>query len=116
LVYQDIDHSPQPGTNFYRLKMMDKINTVSYSPVQKIFVSSKNDLIKIYPNPAHKKIIITGNMFSHNEISVFDLSGKLLWRKKLTTRQSIIEVDLPILSRGIYLVKAGDAVKKLIIR
>lgn len=116
LVYQDIDPSPKAGTNFYRLKMIDKINAVNYSTVQKVFVPSKNDLIKIYPNPAHKKIIVTGTMFSHSEISVFDLSGKLLWQKKLSARQSMIEVDLPILSRGIYLVKVGDAVKKLIIR
>ena len=55
-------------------------------------------------------------MFSQSEITLYDLSGKLLWRKKITTRQSIMEVDLPALSRGIYLIKAGDTVKKLVIR
>jgi hypothetical protein len=117
LDYQHIDPSPQTGTNFYRLKMIDKINTISYSAIQQIFVPSKNDLIKIYPNPAHKKIIITGNVFPQTELFLFDLSGKLLWRKNVPTNQSSLrEIDLPELSRGIYLLKIGDVVKKLIIR
>lgn len=116
LFYQHVDPSPHAGTNFYRLKMIDKMNTISYSAIQKIFIPSKNDLIKIYPNPAHKKIIITGNIFPHTELSLYDLSGKLLWNKKVANNQSMREVDLPDLSRGIYLLKIEDVIKKLIIR
>ncbi|MGZ8556825.1 MAG: T9SS type A sorting domain-containing protein [Chitinophagaceae bacterium] len=114
--YIHIDHSPQPKTNFYRLKMIDKNNAVTYSSVQKIFIPTKNDLIKIYPNPAHKKIIITGNISPHTGLSLFDLSGKLLWRKNIISNQNNMEIDLPDLSVGIYMIEIGGVVKKLVIR
>jgi hypothetical protein len=116
LDYRDIDLSPQPKTNFYRLKMIDKNNVVNYSAIQKIFIPSKNDLIKIYPNPASKKIIVTGNIPSLTHVSLLDLSGKLLWRKRIITNQYNTEIDLPDLSGGIYMLEIGDVVKKLVIR
>ena len=114
--YQDIDVSPQPKTNFYRLKMMDKSNVVTYSSIQKVFRPTKNDLIKIYPNPAHKKIILTGNIAPYTALSLFDLSGKLLWRKNIISNQNNVEIDLPDLSVGIYVIKIDGVVKKLVIR
>ena len=95
---------------------MDKSNVVTYSSIQKIFRPTKNDLIKIYPNPAHKKIIITGNIAAHSGLSLFDLSGKLVWRKTIITNQHNVEIDLPHLSVGIYMIEIGDVVKKLAIR
>ncbi|HKZ64823.1 MAG TPA: hypothetical protein VJ111_00640, partial [Chitinophagaceae bacterium] len=70
-VYQFIDLFPQPKTNFYRLKMIDKSNIVNYSAVHKIFIPLKNNLIKIYPNPASKKVFITGTLPALTEISLF---------------------------------------------
>lgn len=115
-LYRDIDLSPQSKTNYYRLKMFDKNNIVNYSAVQKIYIPSKNDLVKIYPNPAHKKIIITGKISSFTTLSLYDLSGKLLWEKRLITNHTTVEIDLPDLSRGIYILKVEDAVTKLFIR
>lgn len=115
-LYRDIDLSPQSKTNYYRLKMFDKNSIVNYSAVQKIYIPSKNDLVKIYPNPAHKKIIITGKISSFTKLFLYDLSGKLLWEKKLITNHTTVEIDLPDLSRGIYILKVEDAVTKLFIR
>ena len=113
--YQDIDLTPGPKTNYYRLKMLDKSGVVNYSAIQKIFISSKNDLIQIYPNPASKKIMVTGNRTPLSEIFLFDLSGKLLWRKKIITNQTSMEIGLPDLSDGVYVIKIGDVVKRLVI-
>lgn len=114
-LYHDVDLAPQPKTNFYRLKMIDKTNAVNYSSIQKIYIPIKNDLIKIYPNPAHKKIIVTGNIPRFTELTLFDLSGKLLLKNKIITNQNNIEIDLPDLSRGIYILKVGDTIKRLAI-
>jgi hypothetical protein len=116
LIFQDIDPYPQPGTNYYRLKMIDRINAVSYSPVQKIYIATKNDLVKIYPNPANKSITIKGNITSFPTLSLFDLSGKLIWKRTMTTHRPSLEIDLPALSKGIYLLRIGDVIKKLVIR
>ena len=114
-VYQDVDFAPQPKTNFYRLKMIDKTNVVNYSSIQKIYIPLKNDLIKVYHNPAHKKIIVTGNIPRFTELTLFDLSGKLLLRKQTITNQNNMEIDLPDLSRGIYILKVSDIIKRLAI-
>lgn len=114
-VYQDVDLAPQPKTNFYRLKMIDKNNVLNYSSIQKIYIPLKNDLIKIYPNPAHKKIIVTGNIPRFTELTLFDVSGKLLLKNKIITNQNNIEIDLTNLSRGIYILKVGDTIKRLAI-
>ena len=49
-------------------------------------------------------------------LSLFDLSGKLVWRKTIITNQHNVEIDLPALSAGIYMIKIGEVVKKLVIR
>lgn len=114
--YKEIDLSPDPQTNFYRLKMFDKNNVMDYSPIQKIFIPLPGDLIKIYPNPTRKKIIITGILPALADgISLHDLSGKLLWQKKVNTNQTRVELDLPDLPNGMYMLKIGNSFKKIAI-
>jgi hypothetical protein len=114
-VYQDIDPWPQPTTNFYRLKMIDKNNVINYSAVQTVFITRRNEQIKVYPNPTQKKVFVTGNLNAVNEISLFHLSGKLLFRKKVNANQQSLEIALPDLSVGVYVIKIGDTIKRLII-
>ena len=114
-VYQDIDPSPQPGYNYYRIRIIKKNNAVAYSSIQKVFVPGKNKVINIYPNPAGKKIFITG-ITSSPGLSLLDLSGKLLWQKRIITNQSSIEVELPSLPAGVYVLKVDETVKRLVIR
>lgn len=114
-VYSYIDASPLSGYNLYRLKIIKDDNKVVYSSVQRVFVPGKNENITIYPNPAHKKIVITG-ISSSPEISLLDLSGKLIWQKKVVTNQASIEVELPSLPLGVYTIKINQTARKLIIQ
>jgi hypothetical protein len=113
--YNSIDPSPVTNNNFYRLKIVRKDNEVSYSPVEKIYVPSINDRITIYPNPATKKIRVTGDI-SLSELFLFDLGGNLVWQKKTIGAQNMLEVDLPGLPAGVYVLRVGDSFKKLVIR
>lgn len=115
-LYDATDFSPLQKTNYYRLKMTDKSNVVNYSNILKVYIPTKNDLIKIYPNPANKKIFVRGTLEAITEITLFDLSGKLLLKKKAITNRNNMEIDLPDLSAGVYIIKVGDIVKRLIIR
>ena len=72
-------------------------------------------MINVYPNPANKKIIITGiTQFAH--LLLFDQAGKLVWQKSSVSNQGIIEIELPRLATGVYVLKIGEAVKRLVIR
>lgn len=114
-IYTYKDLSPQPGNNFYRIKIVKRNNVISYSVTRKVLVPGKNETINIYPNPATKKIFITG-ISSSAELSLLDLSGKLLWQKRIITNQSSVEVELPALPAGVYVLKVNETVKRLVVR
>ena len=114
-LYQYEDLFSEPNYNFYRLKIIGKDRRVIYSSILKVFIPTRNDPIKIYPNPAHKKIMVSGNI-SFTELCLFDLTGKLLFQKKNNNNQSSMNIDLPDLSAGVYMLKIGTVVKKLVIR
>ena len=114
-VYGYNDLQPAEGVNYYRIKVIKQSGVISYSAIKRVITPSKNEQINIYPNPASKKIFITG-VSTSSQLSVFDQAGKLVWEKKIIAPQNIIGVDLPSLSSGIYIIKIQDAVRRLIIR
>jgi hypothetical protein len=114
-IYQYSEASAKPGNNFYRLKLIRKNYAFTYSSIRKIFVTGQNETIEIYPNPANKKIFITGSNPS-SQLILFDVSGKLLWKKNIISSQGTAEVDLPLFSPGIYMIQIGHSVKRLVIR
>jgi hypothetical protein len=115
LTYTCTDPLPKPGYNTYRLKIIQKSNAVVYSPIQKIYVPGKNETVTVYPNPAGKKITITG-ITPGASLALSDISGQLVWQKKLITNQTSVEVDLPDLPAGVYILKVDDVAKRLVIR
>jgi hypothetical protein len=110
--YEATDRSPLPKTNFYRLKMTDINLVVNYSPIQKVYIAGGGDPIKVYPNPASGKITITGKVYA-DELTIYDLSGRLLWKKRIQSRQTVTEVLLPDLPAGVYLLRIGEKLSKL---
>ncbi len=58
---------------------------------------------QIFPNPFKDKLTISFADNEQHQISIFDLSGKCLIRKNITTAK--IEVDIRTLNAGMYLLK-----------
>lgn len=114
-LYQFEDMLPEPGNNFYRLKIIGRDRKVIYSSVLKVFMPTPNDPVNIYPNPASKKITVSGNI-SFTELYLFDMTGKLLLQKRNNNNQNSVDVNLPDLSAGVYMLKIGTVVKKVVIR
>jgi len=80
-----------------------------------------DDNIKLFPNPTKGAVTIQikGNIVLNN-ISIYDLSGKLLFNNSLPGGyQSSVNFDMSTFSRGIYFVKlnaeSATTVKKLIV-
>lgn len=114
-LYQYEDIFSESSNNFYRLKIVGKDRQVIYSSILKVFVSTKNDPVSIYPNPANKTIRVSGDI-SFAELHLFDLAGKLLLHKRNNNNQNSMAVDLPDLSAGVYMLRIGTVVRKLVIR
>ncbi len=64
--------------------------------------------VRIFPNPANKIINIESNM-PLNDISVFDISGKLI--KTAFTEHNVYQINVDNLKPGIYLISVSNEIK-----
>jgi hypothetical protein len=114
--YRYTDEHPNAATNLYRIKIIEKNNSLFYSPVRQLKWGQKNDRFTLYPNPATHQVIVTGDFSSLPTIRIFDASGKLKWDKKIVSNSDNISFDLSSLQAGVYIMQIGNEVKKLIVR
>jgi hypothetical protein len=56
--YMFVDRSPQPGINFYRLKIIDADGKTEYSKIVSIKTGDAQKSITVFPNPVTDKTII----------------------------------------------------------
>lgn len=97
------------GINFYRLKMVDRDAKYSYSPVVKVQVSTKADVLVMYPNP------ITGDYFTieparNNATSItytiYNNAGITIKEGTITRPSQKIPVDK--LGKGNYFIRLSN--------
>jgi hypothetical protein len=73
---------------------------------------TKNNLLKVYPNPA-KDYVVISNISKGENISVYDLSGKILFQTK--SPGNSLNINTSSYKNGIYLVKVGEKTTKIIV-
>ena len=113
--YDGYDNSPRIGDNQYQVRIRKYNNTYTYSPVKHLRYDAINQELDIYPNPATNKIVVNGEFSTGSILQILDLSGRLIWVKKLENNNHV-EVVLPKISRGIYFLQLNNRVGKLIVR
>jgi hypothetical protein len=111
-IYETSDISPVPGENIYRLQLKTADDHVFYSAQRKV-VFKFNPGFTIFPNPAKNKITITGKFIPGSQIRLVDLNGKMLAEKIIDTNLASVQMELPALSAGVYLIKIGEVVQKI---
>jgi hypothetical protein len=97
------------GVRFYRLKMIDKDGSFSYSPVRSVkFSDLKAGLINIYPNPAGNIITVTVNSEVQENVllTITNMQGQKLIQKTHVVDKGItnFEENINTLSKGTYIV------------
>ncbi|WP_207632802.1 T9SS type A sorting domain-containing protein [Foetidibacter luteolus] len=68
--YTYTDARPGAGTNFYRLKVIDKDGKYSFSPIIKLENSDEGFAAVVYPNPAADRLFLRFNVPVAQEVSV----------------------------------------------
>lgn len=112
--YSGIDDAPLNGINYYRLKMVDKDGTFTYSETIKINFAV-NNFVAVIPNPA-SDFIVVANAEQYKTLRLVDINGKEVRRfeKNINNRYNVTGI-----SKGIYLLQllTDDTmeVKKIII-
>jgi hypothetical protein len=101
--YQFVDVNPTlNGSNFYRIKQVDKDGRYSYTPIRLIKFDTKNIFI-VTPNPATNFI----NIYTSERglrINLFDGNGKKVASNVMSSGS--LQFNLSGLSKGIYMVVA----------
>ncbi|MDQ6763018.1 MAG: T9SS type A sorting domain-containing protein [Bacteroidota bacterium] len=104
---------------YYRLKMVDKDEKVTYSGIKNIRLTSKAFGVSVYPNPARQ--FSTVNIDLENESSIIlsltDATGQLIQKSQFNGFKGLNQkqVDLSKLASGSYVLKvnAGNEIQIL---
>lgn len=109
---------PSLGGNY--AVILTKGACVDTSACQNVVISSveenrKTSSITIFPNPTNGQVFIQleGISTTRETIQVYSLTGQLIIEEVVNSSQ--IEFDLSSFERGIYLVKYGQTIKKVVL-
>lgn len=106
--YRFIDKSPANGVNFYRLQIIDKDGTASYSKVVSITFPIFTSPFSIYPNPAKDFATIHfSKAVEKATIAVYDITGKAVITQSLNGSIKDYKLNTQTLPNGLYVVKVN---------
>jgi hypothetical protein len=95
-------------TAFYRLKQIDFDGKIEYSRIVQL-EKTKTGSAKVYPNPitnnSNLSIELTSDSKALVDISLIDISGRIVFQKKYDVTSDLINIPTQDLVRGIYFVK-----------
>jgi hypothetical protein len=103
--YSFTDLNPLPGTNFYRLKMVDIDRSAVYSRV--IAIKNENLLtLQLFPNPAKDVLQVQVPSLKKEMMRIFisDASGKIVYERDLQVNEGNNAISIPVLTLppGVY--------------
>lgn len=105
--YQFVDESPLFGTNYYRLKQVDKDGKEQIFRPQSVIISDEKIPFGVFPNPT-----ITSEFYVKVEdvdeatLVLFDLHGKNINFERISVTQTLVKIiPSSVLPEGTYLLK-----------
>jgi hypothetical protein len=117
--YSDLDPSPLPGPDYYRVLQVHLDGTASVSPVRKVIAGQGSGVtptgpeapgLWLSPNPATATLYVTigGSVSESLELRLVDVSGNILreWLFQKTAHNWIQQVDIGDLVAGTYFIQA----------
>ncbi|HEY0042139.1 MAG TPA: PQQ-dependent sugar dehydrogenase [Flavisolibacter sp.] len=102
-MYSYTHHTASKATAFYRLQLVGQDGSRSYSGVVKI--NSRSKQYQIFPTVVRdrKFYVVTDGAF--NKVEVLNSNGSLVYSKNIHGLAGQIEVQLPPLAKGLYVVR-----------
>lgn len=105
---------PIKGMNYYRLKQVDLDGSHSLSETRSIYFSKNQTGFVVLTNPIHANETLKIQSDKSQQISLLDLSGKLIWKKQVTEGWNAVE--MMGVKGGMYLVGNGESgFRKLVV-
>ncbi len=111
--YEAQDKEPYDGVSYYRLKQTDVDGAYSYSDVVTVSIAENKKFI-VYPNPASELITVeTGKNTKYKQIKVLNAAGQVVTTR--AAKYGTTKIDVSTLMSGVYFVKVGTEVRKVIV-
>jgi len=98
-------HQGSAGTVYFRLKMVDKDGSFTYSPIQKIRMTCGTS-VQVYPNPVDAQTTISG-LQAGMQVQLMNAEGQLLWTQKASG--NTVRVPVATFASGLYFIKVTDS-------
>jgi hypothetical protein len=106
--YSFTDNLLLSGTNYYRIKQVDKDGNYQYSSIQKVSMADVVKRWNLYPNPAKNNTTLFAlNNYNKAEISASDLNGKIVYHSIQNNIVAGQQITIPAqqLSKGVYIIR-----------
>ncbi|MEO6232305.1 MAG: T9SS type A sorting domain-containing protein [Ferruginibacter sp.] len=110
-LYNFIDSKPSENNNVYRLKLLDRDGSYSYSKIVVVKIE-KELVIKLSPNPSKSVTYITLSNTKKIEavVQLCDEMGKIIWKRKYQVNPgSPLKVDLYPYAAGNYFITVNTS-------
>lgn len=105
LSYKFVHNNPSSGKHYYRLQQMDIDGASHYSNVIAL-THTNTQVVRMYPSPVQKEIhiVVPSEKRQNINISLFDISGRLIFNQQESVDQNNDEIVLNMqhLTNGIY--------------
>lgn len=105
-----IDNAPQNTTNYYRLRLTDLDGTEEILSLASL--NCEDGQVILYPNPTQGELIVRAS--SKEFEGVFDASGRNVNAAVSVVSKQEFHVDLSVFSSGVYYLKVGSEMYKVV--
>jgi hypothetical protein len=112
--YVFMDNAPHAGINYYRLKMVDRDGSFSFSRVvsAQSAVPSEDLTVSVYPSPATEGYVHVAHSGDNAvKLAIYDLKGRKLPVAWQETTKGVLSLDVHTLSSGIYILQVHDGLR-----
>ncbi len=118
--YNLIDNHPANGSNYYRLKMVDKTGKFTFSKIIYMQFTVNSNQLSAYPNPGKDMVKVFINVVKggNTRFELYNSVGKrqLSFNKTLKEGNNTFNMGVNQLPKGIYYLKAeGNATISLVV-
>ena len=103
--YIDFDNTPALGWNYYRLKIIDKSGSYTYSPVRPVKFEKGAEEVKIFPVPATDvlNVLLPSSYINNATLLLYGIDGKFISLLKPTVNN--VKINVKPLAGGTYVIK-----------
>lgn len=94
-------HAQASGEGFYKLKMVDRNGSSSYSSVVKVVTDCGQNQLEVYPNPAQNNLNVKG-IAEGSKVYVINAIGQVVIMQQVVMGATSLVLDVSYLSNGVY--------------